>query len=186
MNIDGSNPVRLTGGPSDAYLSVTPDGKWVLYINTEGAKPALWKVSIDGGAPVPVTDHVASSAVVSPDGTLLAYAYPASPDPFAPPNRIDVVKFADNSLVTTFSFASSGTVPSLIQWSLDGKSILYTVNVNSVSNVWSQPLAGGPPVQITDFKDSLMTGFAWSKDGKQFAATRGALLRDAVLITDLR
>jgi eukaryotic-like serine/threonine-protein kinase len=186
INVDGSNPVQMTHGPSDASPAFTPDGEWVIYINTEGAKPTLWKVPVDGGTAVQVTDHVASSAVVSPEGTLLAYSYPASPDPFAPPNRIDVVNFADNSLVTTFSFAPSGTVPALIQWSLDGKSLLYTVNVNSVSNVWSQPLAGGPPVQITDFKDSLMTGFAWSRDGKQFAATRGALMRDAVLITDLR
>ena len=31
-----------------------------------------------------------------------------------------------------------------------------------------------------------MTGFAWSSDGKMFAATRGSLLRDAVLITDYK
>jgi Tol biopolymer transport system component len=88
--------------------------------------------------------------------------------------------------VATFSFGASSTVPTLIQWSADGKSILYTVNRESVSNVWSQPLAGGDPKQITFFRDGLMTGFAWSSDGKMFAATRGSLLRDAVLITDLR
>ncbi|HEX2269604.1 MAG TPA: protein kinase, partial [Pyrinomonadaceae bacterium] len=186
MNVDGSNPVQLTNGPSDTYPTLTPDGKWVLFISAEGSKPALWKVSIEGGAPVQVIDHVASSAVVSPDGKLLAYSYPDSPDPFAPPNRIAVVNFADNSPVTTFPFTASGTVPTLIQWGPDGKSIVYSVNINSVSNVWSQPLAGGPPVQLTDFKDSLMTGFAWSRDGKQFAATRGVLMRDAVLITDLK
>lgn len=186
MNVDGSNPVRLTDGPYDTAPTFTPDSKWVLYIKGEGAKPALWKVSIDGGTPVQVTDHVASSAIVSPDGKLLAYSYPASPDPFAPPNRIDVVNFADNSLVATFSFTPSGTVPSLIQWGQDGKSLLYTRNINSVSNVWRQSLAGGEPVQVTEFNDSLITGFAWSNDGKQFAATRGALMRDAVLITDLR
>jgi hypothetical protein len=32
---------------------------------------------------------------------------------------------------------------------------------------------------------SLMTGFAWSRDGKQLACTRGVLVRDAVLISDL-
>ncbi len=186
MKVDGSNPVQLTNGPSDTFPSFTPDSKWVLYINTEGKQPTLWKVSIDGGAAVQVIDRVVSSAVVSPDGTLLAYSYPASPDPFAPPNRIDVVNFADNNPVATFSFTPSGTVPTLIQWSPDGKSLLYTVNINSVSNVWSQPLTGGKPMQVTDFKDSLMTGFAWSKDGRQFAATRGSLMRDAVLITDLR
>jgi len=45
---------------------------------------------------------------------------------------------------------------------------------------------GSAPKQLTNFKDSLMTGFAWSKDGKQLATTRGSLMRDAVLITDMR
>ena len=186
MNIDGSNPVRLSSGPADVFPSLTPDGKWVVYVNNAGAKPTVWKISIDGGTAEQLTDHTASSAVVSPDGKLLAYSYPESPDPFAPPNRIAVVNFPDFTPVATFNFSPSGTVSTLIQWSPDGKSVLYSVNRNGVSNVWSQALAGGPPKQTTFFKDSLMTGFAWSSDGKMFAATRGALLRDAVLITDLK
>jgi hypothetical protein len=47
-------------------------------------------------------------------------------------------------------------------------------------------LSGGPPKQLTDFKDSLMTSFAYSRDGKMLACTRGILLRDAVLITDMK
>jgi serine/threonine protein kinase len=186
MNVDGGNPVRLSKGPIDVYPSLTPDGKWVVYIDNAGAKPTMWKVSIDGGTPVQVSDHVASSAVVSPDGKMLAYSYPESYDPYAPPNRVTVVNFADLTPVTTFVFGASSTVPTLIQWSPDGKSILYTVNREGVSNVWSQSISGGEPKQVTFFKDSLMTGFAWSSDGKMFAATRGSLLRDAVLITDLR
>ncbi|HET7114550.1 MAG TPA: DUF5050 domain-containing protein, partial [Pyrinomonadaceae bacterium] len=186
INIDGSNPTRLSNGPSDYLPLVTPDGKWVLFISADGPQPTLWKVSIDGGSPVQVLDHAASSATVSPDGKLLAYTYPESPDPYAPPNRIAVVNFDDHSLVQTFEFAPSGTVPTLVRWSRDGKSIHYSVNKNSVSNVWSQPLDGGEPKQITFFKDNLMTGFAWSNDGKMFAATRGSLMRDAVLITDLK
>jgi serine/threonine protein kinase len=186
MNVDGGNPIRLSKGPIDGYPSLTPDGKWVVYIDNAGAKPTMWKVSIDGGTPVQVSDHVASSAVVSPDGKMLAYSYPESYDPYAPPNRVTVVNFADLTPVTTFVFGASSTVPTLIQWSPDGKSILYTVNREGVSNVWSQSISGGDPKQVTFFKDSLMTGFAWSSDGKMFTATRGSLLRDAVLITDLR
>jgi Tol biopolymer transport system component len=186
MSVDGSNPVRLTNGPSDALPSLTPDGRWVIYTVLEAAKPTVWKVSIDGGEPVQLMDRVVTTAAVSPDGKLLAYTYPESPDPFAPPNRIGLVTFDDLKPVTTFEFTPSGTVSTLLQWSRDGKSVLYSVNRNNVSNVWSQPIEGGQPKQITDFKDSLMTGFAWSHDGKLFAATRGALFRDAVLITDLR
>lgn len=186
MNVDGSNPVRLTDGPVNVYPSVTPDSKWVLYVNYDGARPTLWKVSIDGGTPAPVTDHTVTSAAVSADGKLLAYTYPESPDPFAPPNRIAIVNFADNSPVETFTFSPSSTVPTLIQWSADSKTIQYSVNRNGVSNVLAQSLDGSPPKQVTDFKDSLMTGFAWSKDGKMFAASRGSLIRDAVLITDAK
>jgi serine/threonine protein kinase len=186
MNVDGSNPVRLSNGLTDVYPSLTPDSKSVVYINNGGAKPTIWRISIDGGTPEQLSDHTASSAVVSPDGKLLAYSYPESPDPFAPPNRVAVVNFSDMTPVGTFTFGPSSTVPTLIQWSPDGKSILYSVNRNGVSNVWGQPISGGQPKQTTFFKESLMTGFAWSHDGKMFAATRGTLMRDAVLISDLR
>ena len=62
--------------------------------------------------------------------------------------------------------------------------MMYTVNNNNVTNIWSQSLDGGQPKQVTEFKDSLMTGFAWSRDGKTLASTRGGLLRDAVLISE--
>ena len=75
---------------------------------------------------------------------------------------------------------------SLIDWAEDGKSILYTTNMNNVSNIWSQSLDGEKPKQITDFKEMLITGFAFSRDGKQLACTRGNLVRDAILITDLK
>jgi Tol biopolymer transport system component len=71
-----------------------------------------------------------------------------------------------------------------MQWAPDAKSIRYTVNQLNVSNVWSQPLDGGPAKQVTDFKEMLITSFAWSRDGKQLACTRGNLIRDAVLIRD--
>jgi eukaryotic-like serine/threonine-protein kinase len=186
INVDGSNPVRLTSGLADAFPSVSPDSKWVLYSAIEGGKPTLWKVSIDGGTPVQLSDHIATSGVISPDGKSVAFAFPESPDPFAPPNRLGVMSFDKGTVGSVFTFPSSGTVASVVQWSLDGKSILYSVNANNVSNIWSQPLVGGAPKQITEFKDSLMTSFAWSRDGKQLASTRGTLVRDAVLITDMK
>jgi len=74
----------------------------------------------------------------------------------------------------------------MVQWTPDGKSILYSTIANNVSNIWSQPVNGGPAKQLTDFKEMMITGFSWSRDGKQLAATRGTLIRDAVLISDLK
>jgi TolB protein len=188
INIDGSNPVQLTNGLSDSYPSFTPDGKWIVYTSVDNFKPTTFKVSINGGTATPISDHVATLAVVSPDGKWLAFTYPSSADSFAPPNRLVIAPFDNNSgsQPVEFQIPPSGTVLTLIQWSADSKSVLYTVNNNNTSNIWSQALTGGPPKQLTDFKDSLMTSFAWSRDGKMLACTRGILLRDAVLITDMK
>jgi TolB protein len=184
MNMDGSNPVRLTSGLADVFPSLSPDSRWVLYSSLDGIKPTLWKVSIDGGAPIQVTDHVALTSAVSPDGRSIAFTYPEASDPFAPPNRIAVMPVEGGPIAKTFEVPAVGTVLSVTHWSHDGKSILYSVTSNNVTNIWSQPLDGGSAKQVTAFNDLLMTGFAWSHDGKQLACTRGSLVRDAVLVTD--
>jgi TolB protein len=70
MNLDGSNPVRLTTGLADSYPSFSSDSRWIVYTTQDGPKPLIWKVSIDGGTPVQVSEEVASMAAVSPDGTI--------------------------------------------------------------------------------------------------------------------
>jgi TolB protein len=187
MNIDGSNPVQLTSGLADSFPSLSPDSRWIIYSALDGAKPTLWRVSIDGGTPIKVTDHVGTNSTVSRDGRSIAFLYPESNDPFAPPNRLAIIPFEGGEPSKTFEVPQGGTVLTAIHWwSNDSKSIYYTATTNNVTNIWSLPLDGGPPKQVTDFKDMLVTGFAWSQDGKQLACTRGALMRDAILVTDLK
>ena len=186
INIDGSNPKQLTRGLSDGHPSLSPDGKWVVYTSLGGTKPTVWKVSIDGGEPKELTSRVSTNPLVSPDGKFVAYLYPDSHDPFAPANRIALIPFEGGEPVKTFEFQSGVRIQTIAQWSADGKSILYNVTNNNATNLWSQPLDGGPPKQITDFKDSLLSGFAWSRDGKMLACTRGESMRDAVLISEVK
>ena len=185
MNLDGSNVIQLTTGLTDSFPSITPDSRWVIFTAPFDKKPGLWKVSIDGGTPVRVLDHVATMGVPSPDGKLIAYTYPESPDPTAPPNRLAIITADGTQQLKTFEVQASGTVLSMMNWSHDGKSIIYTIGANNVTNLWSQSIDGGPPKQITDFKEMLITSFAWSPDGKRLACTRGNLMRDAVLIQDV-
>ena len=184
MNIDGSNPKQLTRGLSDGLPAISPDGKWVVYTSLGATKPTVWKVSIEGGDARELTSKVSTNALVSPDGKFVAYLYPESHDPFAPTNRIAIIPFEGGEPIKTFSFPGGIRIQTIAQWSPDGKSIHYIATNNNVTNIWSQPLDGGPAKQVTDFKDSLMSGFAWSRDGKNLACTRGIQLRDAVLITD--
>jgi hypothetical protein len=55
-----------------------------------------------------------------------------------------------------------------------------------VSNIWSLPLDGGKPVQLTDFKADQIFWFDFSRDGKQLAVSRGVQTSDVILIPDFR
>ena len=186
MNLDGSNPIRLTSGLWEGFPAISPDNRWVIYTSLQNGKPTLLKVSIDGGTPAQVTDHNATAATVSPDGKLIAYTYPESTDLSAPPNRIAIMPFEGGPVLEVLAMPSASTLFPMVQWSEDSKSVYYTVISNNVSNIWSQPIDGGKPKQVTDFKEMLITSFAWSQDGKQLVCSRGDLNRDAILITDLK
>jgi serine/threonine protein kinase len=186
IKVDGSNPQKLTEGPTDTQPAISPDGKWLIYANLTDGKPSIWKLGIDGKNPVRLTDKVASNPFISPDGQYVGFFYPEAADPLAPPNRIGVIPISGGDPIRTFEFQVSGTIGAVGQWSNDGRSIHYLVSQHNVTNIWSQPLEGGPPKQVTDFQESLITGFAWSRDGKQLVCTRGVLMRDAVLIADAK
>ena len=184
MDITGNNQKRLSGGIADALPAVSVDSKWIFYCSLVEGIPTLWKMPIDGGAPVQLTRSVAVGPSISPDGKYVAYLFPASADPLAPPNRIAIMPAEGGEPLKVFEIPSVGTIAPSVHWAPDGKSVTYTANANNVSNVWSLPIDGGLPKQLTDFKDSLMTGFAWSHDGKTLVTTRGVLMRDAVLISE--
>ena len=184
MTIDGNSPTELTRGSSDSNPVISPDGQSVVYSTLNSGRPTIWKVPIVGGEPVQITNRVATCPMISPDGTLLAFLYTESADPLTPPNRIAIVPIAGGEPIKTFNFEPAVTVVTQVQWSNDGKAILYTTNTNNVTNIWSQPIDGGEAKQVTDFKELYMTGFAWSRDGKQLAVSRSNYSRDAVIISD--
>ena len=73
-----------------------------------------------------------------------------------------------------------------VDWAPDGGSLTFSVDQKGASGVWTQPLAGGPPKQLTDFERGAIYDLAWSSDGKDLALVRGRYTSDAVLISDFR
>jgi len=68
----------------------------------------------------------------------------------------------------------------------DGHTLTFINSVNGVSNIWSLPLDGSAPKQLTDFKTDLIFWFDFSPDGKQLAVSRGIQTRDVIVIRDFR
>ncbi|MBA2502768.1 MAG: hypothetical protein H0V27_07790, partial [Pyrinomonadaceae bacterium] len=52
------------------------------------------------------------------------------------------------------------------------------------SNIWLQPVAGGEPRKITDFRSDYIYRHAWSRDGRTLALVRGRGTNDVVLMRD--
>jgi Tol biopolymer transport system component len=77
-------------------------------------------------------------------------------------------------------------VTRFLRWAADGRSLLYTKDTDGVVNIWSQPIAGGAPRQVTHFKSDFIFGFDLSRDGKRLIIGRGHETSDVVLIRDLR
>jgi Tol biopolymer transport system component len=73
-----------------------------------------------------------------------------------------------------------------VRWTADGRFLTYIDTHDGVSNIWSRPVDGGAPRQLTDFKADQIFRFAWSRDGKRLACSRGAIANDVILIRDLK
>ena len=188
MDIDGGNHGQITHGAGTPTFSYSPDGRWIVFNPYLGG---IFKMPADGGEPIEV---VAEGPLVypqvSPVGDLLAYMV-SDKDTKHP--TIVVIKLDGGEIVRTFHLpVSSGTgyFESLsyrgFHWAPQGDGIIYIDTKEGVSNLWRQPLAGGPAKQITDFKTDRIYTFAYASDGRTLALARGSDTPDTVLITDVR
>jgi eukaryotic-like serine/threonine-protein kinase len=182
MDSDGNNPKQLTDSPLEVFwLDCSPDGKWVVYSKSAPEK-GVWKVPMEGGNPVRLSDAEAKLPTISPDGKMIAYFYK---DPSAnPPQGVAIMAFEGGPATKHFDILSS--MVTWFRWGTDGRSLLYTKNEGGVDNIWSQPIAGGTPKQITHFNSELISSFDLSRDGKRLVMSRGTQKQDVLVIRDLR
>jgi serine/threonine protein kinase len=186
MNIDGTNPTRviddINNGPPRCMK-----GNAILYSSGAESAPTLWKLSLDGGSPTRLTDYYASAGPVSPtDGRIAILFLDRSVTP--PRLRTGLVSPEGGPPKEKFDFPfvagtlGGGFYGQVIRWTADGKSLTYIETKDGVSNLWAQPVNGGPARQLTNFKSDLIFNYAWSRDGKKLALARGSKISDVVLI----
>jgi Tol biopolymer transport system component len=191
IDINGLNLKRLTDGPFDILASCSPDGHWVIYSSERSGGLNLWKMPIDGGGSVQLTNApLARGGIVSPDGKLITCWYVAQ-SLVQTGLQIAVIPFEGGDPIKTFdlqptAFPPPGPQPNYLRWTSDSRAVLYIDTRGGVSNIWSQPVEGGKPVQVTDFKTDRIFSFDYSRDGKQLALARGTQISDVVLISNFR
>ena len=138
----------------------------------------LFGVPIDGGNPVRLIDSEAANPVFSPDGKLIACSYGN--------NKVAIIPSEGGEPVKIFDIPTPFIIEPRVQWSSEGRALIFVDTEAGVSNLWGQSLDGGPRKQITDFNSDEIFSFAVSQDGKQLGIARGSEIGDVVLITDFR
>ena len=183
MNADGSNQKQLTHGDYvDAFPVCSADGRSVVFMSGRSGSWAVWKVGVDGGDPVPLTRRPSEFPSISPDGKLIAYFYRDDQANRQP--RLGIMPFEGGEPVKTIELPRTAQ-PIASSWLPDGRSIAYLDAGSGILNIWTQPVDGGTPKQLTNFKSEFLNSFAISRDGK-IAAYRFNATRDIVLIKDFR
>jgi Tol biopolymer transport system component len=188
MNQNGTNAMRLapgvTWGPACSL-----DGRFVYYVEVSEPRWKIRRVPIDGGTPIDIVEspgkQIPGRLAISPDGQLLAFPYDGGSS--EPALKIATVPIAGGPIMKTFDVASDLDGPiNALHWSPDGHSLRYPLDNGRATNLWEQPLAGGPPKQVTNFTSGKIFDFNWSADGKQLLLARGETTGDVVLLGNLR
>ena len=185
MNVDGSGLAQVTHGGNNAQPSVSPDGKWVVYVSTDGPSRegpgTLWRVALEGGEPQRLSDGTAAWPRVSPDGQLIACEYSTLNS--SPHTKLALIPIAGGQPLKLFDLPPDVTFRYGLRWTPDGRAIAYRDWVNGI---WRQSIDGGAPQRMPGLPEEKLYAYGWSPDGRQFAFTRGLETRDVVLMRNFR
>jgi serine/threonine protein kinase len=178
IDSNGANPKLLTPGTSIAVPICSPDGKSVTFRGDD--PPVIFRISIDGGQPekVQLPGSAMGGASLSADGKLALYLW-QDPGNLGSRPRFITASLNGGPVIGSFERMIGGGLPN---FSPDGKSIDYPVTRGGISDIWRQPLSGGPTKQLTHFASDQIGNIFWSGDGKTLAASRGTRTADIVLL----
>jgi Tol biopolymer transport system component len=166
---------QLTRGNFDIDPSVTPDGKWIIYGSFGDSASSIWKMTVNGDSTQLITTKHVQVYAISPDGRSLAYIYYNNEQK----QKLAVISLSTRQVINEIDYQYGFAC-----WTPDGKGFAHVDTKNGVSNIWTVPVTGGKPKQITDFKTGRIFSFDWTHDGRKLVIARGESSSDIVLLTD--
>jgi len=180
--LDGGGRKTLSAHGEYYMPDISSDAQWAVFLDGAKGYPRIMRVAVEGGEPMAVGDTTKPCFMprISPDGRWIAcYMYDDSVQAF------EIAIFPSEGGRPAHTLAVSPTQNAgftKLVWSPDGSSILYLELKAGVDNIWSQPIAGGPPRQITFYEDLYINDFDLSRDGRQLVICRYASTSDAVML----
>jgi Tol biopolymer transport system component len=177
MNADGTNALPLA--PSldvrDAP-SWSPDGRFIAVAANDGEVSRLYKVPVDGAAPIRLLDGFSRQPVWSPEGSFILYAEPIQGPKFA------IKAVTPEKQPHPFPELSVSRGNSY-QFLPNGKQLVVLLGRYPSQNFWMVDLETGQRHQLTNLKAGDAIGsFDVSPDGRQILFDRVRQNSDIVLI----
>lgn len=151
INADGSGEKRLTNTPSGSgYASVSPDGKYVVFVGKPGESTEILQLDLDSGQMEQLTDLGASlgSPEVSPDNRYILFTYRAQ----GQVSQIWIMD-RDGSDPREFYSVSNRDVHDAT-WSPDGSKILFAMGRGENNQLYIMDRDGREPRLVNDSIDT--------------------------------
>jgi len=181
----GANLRQLTfGDSSEARPDISSDGSWIVYASFKNNEARIFKLPIDGGEPIQLTDHESVAPSISPDGKFVSCVAPShSPAQAA---VLEVLEFETGRIVKQFDVIPFDFNYRPAIWTPAGDTLVYRKAERNVGNLWKQSLAGGEPRPFTNFTSELIFGYVFSTDGKSLIVSRGKRTVNVVMVRNFR
>lgn len=182
INANGTNMRTLAEGLEVRGAATwSPDGKWVAVAGNRGDGTRVFKVPVDGGAPIELANTLSVNPVWSPDGGLILYSEQQRAGQFEvkamTPDRTQVaigaIQIVGFSAGTHYRFMPEG-----------GALIVLEGVIGASQNFFKVDLATGERRQLTDLDGTyVIRNFDVSPDGTHIVFDRWRQHTDIAMMT---
>ena len=192
MDSDGRNIKQLSNGPIKEWTPrLSPDGKWVYYVEVSMASQRICKVSIDGGEPITLArlnEKLNIFDVSNKDGSILLDYRPQGAAV-----RPVVILSSDSELAegatgwprSAVKFDLPSSARGTMRFTPDGKYVAFRdFKDGKAYAVSAIPVSGkGRPKILFPLEEGFQ-GVRWSPDGKQLANVKRSVMSEGIVITN--
>jgi Tol biopolymer transport system component len=188
MSADGQNLTQLTQGPRDRFPMCASNSRSVYYEDF-AETGHLWKVSLAGGHPQPVTEIAVSTCIdcdyrifdLSSDGSWTVFPTFVGADA---PIKLTLLSLTAASPPRELEWKKPSLRLPVLRFAGSNNWLAYPVRTRGVDNIWLQEIDGPGLRQLTNFTSGRIRDFEFSPRGGKLAFIHANVSSDVVLIHD--